>query len=66
LFLRFKKYVNIYTEDANLPAILLKQDLPTEQILSPTQALHLFRMLQEGLQNAVKHSQASKIEALFE
>jgi signal transduction histidine kinase/ligand-binding sensor domain-containing protein len=66
LFLRFKKYVHTFAQDTHLPTMSLQQNLPTEQTLSPTQALHLFRMLQEALQNALKHSQANAIHILFD
>ncbi len=66
LFLRFKKYAGTFAEEANLPTVSFKQNLPTAHLLSPTHALHLFRILQEAFQNAIKHSQATEIQVIFE
>jgi signal transduction histidine kinase len=40
----------------------LKADIQQEIILNPTQALNLFRIVQEGLQNAIKYSEAKYIQ----
>lgn len=41
------------------------ENIKSSEVLKPMQALNLFRICQEAFSNAVRHSQASKIEVYF-
>jgi signal transduction histidine kinase len=47
----------------NYPSVDIKveEDIANEKKLSPVRALHIFRIIQEALNNAVKHSKCSSI-----
>lgn len=62
LGLRIRQYLNQffkYNERVNCRFDLLGDT--TEHIISPTQSLNLFRIMQEAIQNTMKHSAASEI-----
>lgn len=41
--------------------IIFKEQLNTNDVLSPAEALHLFRIMQEALQNTIKHAKPENI-----
>ncbi len=58
-----KVYVNNFMEHSNIACILA---LPKEELtLSVDQSLTIYRILQESLNNIVKHAQASRVEINF-
>ncbi|MFA6014909.1 MAG: PAS domain S-box protein [Gallionellaceae bacterium] len=58
-----KKYVNRFLEHTDIDCILV---LPEDElVLSAGQSLTIFRILQEALNNVVKHAQASRVSILF-
>ncbi len=46
--------------------ISIEEKISNDQELSPASALHLFRILQEGVNNALKHSEGNLIKILIE
>jgi signal transduction histidine kinase len=44
----------------------VKEDIKTDQLLAPMQAFHLFKILQEAIINALKHSNCDKITITIE
>ncbi len=57
------KYVKQFQSHTNIECIL---DLPVEDLaLNADQSLTVFRILQESLNNVVKHAQASRVNILF-
>ena len=41
-------------------------DVPSTDTLSPSQASHIFRIVQEGLSNIIRHAQAENVQIIFE
>ena len=58
---RFKFYAKKMMQGFPQVQINFKEDIKTDKELSPSKALNLFRILQEGLQNALKYSKANTI-----
>lgn len=46
--------------------ITIEENISNDQKLSPASALHLFRIMQEGMNNALRHSEGSQINVLIE
>jgi len=46
-------------------SIKMIDDVQVECILNPTEAINLFRVIQEAIHNAVKHAQANEISILL-
>jgi signal transduction histidine kinase len=42
-------------------SILVEEQIDNDPVLSPSQALHLFRIMQEALNNALRHSKCSNV-----
>ncbi len=58
---RFKLYSKKILQNPSWIQIRFKEQLIIDTILSPAEALHLFRIMQEGLQNIIKHAQPQNI-----
>ncbi|MBS1504332.1 MAG: hypothetical protein JST32_19880 [Bacteroidetes bacterium] len=58
---RFKSYANKTGRNFPHVKMIFEEDLVKNPILSPFESLNLFRILQEVLQNALKHAQAKTI-----
>jgi ligand-binding sensor domain-containing protein/signal transduction histidine kinase len=58
---RFKLYANKTSRNFPDVQIRFKEMLVTNQVLSPSESLNLFRIMQEVLQNAYKHANAKTI-----
>jgi signal transduction histidine kinase len=58
---RFKVYSKKILQNFPEIQIRFKEQLERDIILSPAEALHLFRIMQEGLQNTIKHAQPHNI-----
>ena len=58
---RFKNYALRICKNYSPIEIQFEEEIDNDKTLPPTTMLNLFRILQEALQNACKHSQASKI-----
>ena len=60
-----RNYCRTFTQRVGIPVIFTsaKTELPT---ISEVASITLYRVLQEGLTNAAKHSQASQIEVLLQ
>jgi ligand-binding sensor domain-containing protein/signal transduction histidine kinase len=59
---RFKNYAQKIIRNYTGITLQVQESLTEERHLQPQVSLNLFRMLQEALQNACKHAQASVIE----
>lgn len=64
LFPTLKKYVSTISSYSNNKIELIS--LGDEERLAPEYEVAFFRMIQEAIQNAIKHAQASLIEVKFE
>jgi len=62
---RFKNYAVKIVKHYPLLTLSFLTDLEKERELAPEMSLNLFRIMQEALQNACKHSAASEIEIGF-
>lgn len=60
---KLQAYVN-RLEDIHLN-FEIKKKLETNWILSPKEVLHIFRIIQEAIQNIIKHAEASEVEIIF-
>jgi len=58
---RFKLYANKTGHNFSGTQISFKEKLVNNQVLSPSESLNLFRIMQEILQNAFKHANAKTI-----
>ncbi|RYD81589.1 MAG: hypothetical protein EOP53_05985 [Sphingobacteriales bacterium] len=58
---RFKLFARGLVKDSNIE-LLLYEEISVPTILSPIQALNLFRICQEAFSNAVKHASATQIK----
>ncbi len=58
---RFKVYSKKMLQHFSGVDISFKEDLENDFKLSPAEALHLFRIMQEALQNSVKHARTHNI-----
>lgn len=65
LSLKVNELVSKLNESINNITIELKNKVHNDLNLSSTQMLNLFRIIQEALQNAIKHADASMIEINF-
>jgi signal transduction histidine kinase len=45
--------------------IVVEENIERDRVLSPLNALHLFRILQESLNNSLKHSKCSRLVITF-
>jgi signal transduction histidine kinase len=59
---RFKNLINRIAPNYPSVSFDIKEDIQTEKLLSPGVSIHLLRILQEILTNALKHSNCSRIE----
>lgn len=58
---KFKTYTQKMTEFSKHLTIEMKENIAQNDSIPPNTALHLFRICQESLSNAIKHAQASKL-----
>ena len=58
---RIKMYVQKLQPSYPQISITVEEDILADKKLSPVQALHIFRIVQEALNNALRHSQCRKI-----
>jgi signal transduction histidine kinase len=58
----FKQYANKMLESYPEMQIQFEEKIGDNKILSPSVALNLYRILQEGLQNTLKYSKAKRID----
>ena len=58
---RFKLYAKKMIQNYPDVQIKFKEKFDTDFVLSPAEALHLFRIMQEALQNALKHAKPENI-----
>ncbi|MBL0135745.1 MAG: hypothetical protein IPP79_18095 [Chitinophagaceae bacterium] len=61
----YKQYAAKLLRNNNDISIEFNETIENNRILSPTIALHLYRILQECLQNTIKHADADKIEIVL-
>lgn len=59
---RFKNLVNRIAPNYPSTQINVKAQLMNEKMLSPGESIHLLRIMQEALTNALKHAQCSQID----
>ena len=62
---RFKLFVQKLEPAYPQVTILINEEIEDDKLLSSFQALHLFRILQEALNNALKHSQCKNVNIQF-
>lgn len=62
---RFKRYAQKASQNYPSVNVLVKEEITDDVSLSPIQALNLFRVLQEAITNALKHSQGKLIDVIF-
>lgn len=62
----FKNYANKYLHSHEIIKINFHENIVENRKLDSSSALHLFRILQEALQNIVKHSQATEVNMKVE
>lgn len=58
----YKQYASKLLRNFSNISIEFNEAIDNDRILSPSTALHIYRILQECLQNTLKHANASKIE----
>jgi signal transduction histidine kinase len=58
---RLKTYIQKMQPTYPHVNILLEENISVEKKLSPVQALHIFRIVQEALHNALRHSHADQV-----
>lgn len=63
---KFKLYSKKLLKHFNDIQIIFKEQIEKDFQLSPAEALHLFRIMQEALQNIVKHAQTQIIKVTVE
>ncbi|RYZ32248.1 MAG: sensor histidine kinase, partial [Sphingobacteriales bacterium] len=59
--IRLREYIKPYQQINNL-AIAISNEVPADVVLSSATATHLFRILQEAINNAIKYAGASEID----
>lgn len=62
---KYKSYVIKMSDYIENVAIQFKENIEHDEVLEPNDALHLFRICQEALNNSLKHSNASEINIEF-
>ncbi len=62
---RIKIYVQKIQPSYKNIRIVVEEDINSDQVLSPLNALHLFRILQESLNNSLKHSKCTQVMVTF-
>jgi signal transduction histidine kinase len=62
---RFKVFVQKLEHAYPAIDISYDEEIALDRVLSPFQALHLFRMMQEALNNALRHSRSSIIHIMM-
>lgn len=65
LSLRVKKFAEKLLEKTPVEFLINSQINSQSQFISAEKALHLYRMIQEAINNSVKHSQCSQINITF-
>ena len=63
---RFKLFVQKLENAYPQINIIINEEIEEDRLLSPFQALHLFRILQEALNNALRHSQCKNVNIHFQ
>jgi signal transduction histidine kinase len=63
---RFKVFVQKLAHAYPAIDISVEEDITDDRILSPFHALHLYRIMQEALNNALRHSRCSAIQIRLE
>ena len=63
---RFKLFVQKLEPAYPQISILITEEMEEDRLLSPFQALHLFRILQEALNNALRHSHCKNVNIHFQ
>jgi len=58
---RFKLFIQKLEHAYPSITILVNEEIESDQLLSPFQALHLFRIMQEALNNALRHSKCDEV-----
>ncbi|HLX90047.1 MAG TPA: ATP-binding protein [Puia sp.] len=58
---RFKVFLQKIQPSYGAIHIHIQENIENDALLSPVHALHLFRMMQEGVNNALRHSECSNI-----
>jgi signal transduction histidine kinase len=58
---RFKLFVQKLASTYPAMEISVEEEIASDPMLSPFHALHLYRIMQEGLNNALRHSQGTRI-----
>ncbi len=66
LVLRVTEFISKLNESISEINFVLKNNLSRNFKLTSTQLLNLFRIIQEALQNSIKHSKAKDVSVLFE
>jgi len=62
---RVKIYIQKIQPSYKSVRIVVEEDISNDAILSPLNALHLFRILQESVNNALKHSKCDRLLIIF-
>ncbi len=62
---RVKIYVQKIQPSYKGVQIVVEENIERDRVLSPLNALHLFRILQESVNNALKHSKCSRLVITF-
>jgi signal transduction histidine kinase len=62
---RVKIYVQKIQPSYKNVRIVVEEDIKEDTVLPPLNALHLFRILQESLNNALKHSKCDQLTVIF-
>jgi two-component system, NarL family, sensor kinase len=62
---RIKIYVQKIQSSYKGVQIIVEENINVDHILSPLNALHLFRILQESVNNSLKHSKCSRLSIYF-
>lgn len=62
---RFKLYAKKMLQNFANVQIMFQEQLDSDSILTPSEALNIFRVMQEALQNAIKHANPHHINILI-
>lgn len=65
LYLKVNELISKLNESLSNMTIEIKNEIKTDFVLTSTQMLNLYRIIQEAIQNAIKHSGASLIKINF-